>query len=294
MVYVCPMCIDEKYNLDSSQEIGQEVGQEVAALDTEVNLTSGADNEVIQESKAGRIDGETGRIDEEVENMCRNNEGANEADQESGTANNAGQINEEVHQIDGEIEYVSTNNEFENMRTNNKVENVSKDNEVENVRRNKKRNPPTTVRNSGLYEKKNKRGSCRKSAQVKLRKENLFHILKSDNQKEYIKKYRNSRNFYGKIVSGNGKDGYCIKFDDLSADDQVVYACGTNVITVVNEGEEEVDCDHSNTNIDVMEGSEKKGGTQKVSINKFCVMKNDDVMSAKTFVLEYTTEDKIT
>ena len=73
---------------------------------------------------------------------------------------------------------------------------------------------------------------------MKLRVDNLFHILKSDKQKEDIKKYGNSRNFYGKIVSGNGKQGYRIRFDDFPADDQVVYSCRGNIITVFNEGKE--------------------------------------------------------
>jgi len=86
--------------------------------------------------------------------MSTDNEGANEADQESGTVNETGQIDEEVDQIDGEVKPASTDNEVENMSTDNEVENMSTDNEVENVRRNKNRNPPTTTRNSGLYEKK--------------------------------------------------------------------------------------------------------------------------------------------
>jgi len=190
MVFIFCVCIDEKCNFDGSQEVGQEVGQEVADFDTEVDLTNGADKKGDQESEVGRIDGEAGGIDEEDENASTNNEVANEADQKNGTVNEAGQIDEEVDQIDGEVEPVSTNNEVENMSTNNEVENVSTNNEVENVstnneveyvRMNKKRNPPTTALNRGLYKKKKKRGNCRKCAQVKLGRDNLFHILKSDN-----------------------------------------------------------------------------------------------------------------
>jgi len=117
---------------------------------------------------------------------------------------------------------------------------------------------------------------------VKLRKDNRFHILKSDKQKEDIKKYGNSRIFYAKKMLGNGKQGYHIKFDDLPADDQVVYVHRRNIITVANEDKEEVKCDHSNTDLDVMEGSEKKD-TQQTLIKKLCETMNDEVMSADIF-----------
>ena len=48
-------------------------------------------------------------------------------------------------------------------------------------------------------------------------------------------------------MSGNGKQGYCIKFDDLTADNHVVCVCRRDIITVVNEGEEEVDVEFAFT-----------------------------------------------
>ena len=68
----------------------------------------------------------------------------------------------------------------------------------------------------------------------------MFHILKSEKQKDGIQKYGNTRNFHGEIISGNGKQGYNIKFDDLPADNPVVYVRWRNIIVVVEEGEEEV------------------------------------------------------
>ena len=41
----------------------------------------------------------------------------------------------------------------------------------------------------------------------------------------------------GEIISGNGKQGYNIKFYDFPADDQVVYVLRRNIIVVVEEGE---------------------------------------------------------
>ena len=53
MLFICHVYIDEKYNLNRSQEVGQDVGQEIADLDAEVYLTNGANNEVDQEIEAG-------------------------------------------------------------------------------------------------------------------------------------------------------------------------------------------------------------------------------------------------
>ena len=64
---------------------------------------------------------------------------------------------------------------------------------------------PTTARNPSTFTKKKNRSNCKKGARIKLRRENLFHMLTIDKQKEYIKIHGNSRHFHGEIVSGNGK-----------------------------------------------------------------------------------------
>ena len=86
-------------------------------------------------------------------------------------------------------------------------------------------------------------------------------------------------------MSGNGKQCYRIKFDDLPADDQVVYVCPRHIITVINEGKEDVECDDSNTDLDVIEGSERKGTRRKRQSKKICVITNNEVTSTETFVL---------
>ena len=80
-----------------------------------------------------------------------------------------------------------------------------------------KRKAPTTARNISSKEKKKKRANCKKGSRVKVRRDNLFHILKSEAQKTDIAKYDNSWNFYDVITSGSGKQGYQIEFDDLPA-----------------------------------------------------------------------------
>lgn len=89
-------------------------------------------------------------------------------------------------------------------------------------------------------------------------RDKLFRILKSEAQKTDIAKYGNSRNFYGVIISGNGKQGYQIKFDALSVGIQDVYVHWRNIITVVETDEEQVECDHANADLNVVNPSTKK------------------------------------
>ena len=144
---------------------------------------------------------------------------------------------------------------------------------------------PTTARNPSSYTKKKKRANCKKGARIKIRRDNLFHILKSDKQKEDIQKYGNSRNFHGEIISGSGKQGYNIRFDDLPADDQIVYVRRRNIITVIEEGEEEVECDHENDDLND-EDSSPKNTEQMDSIKKFCNMSDEEIRRAKIFTLK--------
>ena len=59
---------------------------------------------------------------------------------------------------------------------------------------------PTTARNLSTYTKKKKRVRCKKGARVKIRRDNLFHILESEKHKDDVQKYGNSRNFHGGIL----------------------------------------------------------------------------------------------
>ena len=147
---------------------------------------------------------------------------------------------------------------------------------------------PTTARNVSTYTKKKKRANCKKGARIKIRRDNLFHILKSDKQKEDIQKYGNSRNFHGEIISGNGKQGYNIKFDDLPAEDQMVYVRRRNIIVVLEEGEEEVECDHVNVDLNE-EVIVPNKDEHKDCITAFCDMSDEEVMNAMTFTLKDST-----
>ena len=99
-----------------------------------------------------------------------------------------------------------------------------------------KANRPTTTRNLSTYIKKKKCANCKKEARIKIRRDNLFHMLRNDNQKEDMQKHGSSPNFHGEIISGNGKQGCNVKFDDFPADDQMVRARRRNIIVVIEEG----------------------------------------------------------
>ena len=124
-----------------------------------------------------------------------------------------------------------------------------------------------------------------------MRRDNLFRILKSEAQKRDIAKYGNSWNFYGVIVSGNGKQGYQIKFDDLPAGNQEVYVCWRNIITVVEIGEEEVEYDHANADLSVIKPSTAKDvEAQAKCINAFCTKEEEDILAATKFKMNYFKE----
>ena len=75
---------------------------------------------------------------------------------------------------------------------------------------------------------------------VKVQRKSLFHILEHEEQKEVMKRDDgNSRNYYGKVLSGNGNQGYRIQFDELPVGMQIVHIKRRERITVVEDGEEE-------------------------------------------------------
>ena len=69
------------------------------------------------------------------------------------------------------------------------------------------------------------------------------------------------------IVSGNGKQGYQIQFDDLSAGNQMAYVRRRNIITVVEIGEKEVEYDHINSDLSVIKPPIAR---DVVEYNNFC------------------------
>ena len=66
-------------------------------------------------------------------------------------------------------------------------------------------NIPTTAMCLSTCAKKKKRKSFKKVVRVKMKRDDVFHVLRSDAQKEDAKKCFNIRNFYRETISGNGK-----------------------------------------------------------------------------------------
>ena len=97
--------------------------------------------------------------------------------------------------------------------------------------------PLTTARKKSSNEKK-KAFKAKKGCRIKVTRNNLYHVL-NETQQVGLEKFGNSRNFHGNIISGSGKQGNKVKFDDLPSDDQIVYVKRRNVITVVDLTEEE-------------------------------------------------------
>jgi hypothetical protein len=97
----------------------------------------------------------------------------------------------------------------------------------------RKRGVAITARATTSSSKKKKvAAQCRKGARVKVTRSNLFHVLEHDEQRETLKGYGNSRNYYGRILSGSGKQGYNIHFDNLPAGFQDVTIKRRILITV--------------------------------------------------------------
>ena len=156
--------------------------------------------------------------------------------------------------------------------------------------------PLTTARNKSPKEKKKKALKIKRGCRVKVTRNNLYHIL-NETQQIGLEKFGNSRNFHGNIISGNGKQGYKIKFDDLTSDDQIVYVKRRNIITVVDENEEEKEYDHENNPLEEEEKEESNNNPQIQSANEFCERDDDDIKNENTFEMKYkdfnTKDEKV-
>jgi hypothetical protein len=164
-------------------------------------------------------------------------------------------------------------------------------------RSSKKRVVATTSRSSAQKERKKKKVSaqCRKGARVKVKRSLLYHVLLHEDQREKLKGYGNSRNFYGEILSGSGKTGYQIRFDDLPADHQDVFIKRRNLLTVLEEGEEEKHHDHVNQLAEelaeIPQPTTRKEEPAKDSTNKFCALEKELISTTNQFGLKWGRGD---
>ena len=84
----------------------------------------------------------------------------------------------------------------------------------------------------------------------------------NETQQVGLEKYGNSRNFHGNIISGSGKEGCKIQFDDLPSDNQIVHVKKRNAITVADPAEEEEEHDYENTLFEEEEKEESNNNPQ--------------------------------
>ena len=67
----------------------------------------------------------------------------------------------------------------------------------------------------------------------------------------------------------------------------------TNIITVIEPGKEEVDCDHVNADLNtVRERTKKEVDVHGKSIDEFCAQKEDGIRKAMPFRLHYQKDNR--
>jgi hypothetical protein len=98
-------------------------------------------------------------------------------------------------------------------------------------------------------QKKKKTGGPRITlrCRVKITRKHLWPILRHEEQREVVKGFQDSYNFYGRVISGNNSTGYVVRFDLLPSDKKDVNV-GRKRISVVVEGEEERPFDRQSDN----------------------------------------------
>jgi hypothetical protein len=155
----------------------------------------------------------------------------------------------------------------------------------------------TTARSASTQSKKRKKidqqMKCRRGVRVKVTRANLFHILPLSNeeQRKCCEGFGNNRYLYGKIVSGSGKQGYKINFDD--------FPVGNNEVTlfrkhlkVVMPNEEEVEYDHPpQPGTPTVIASPPAANTRntKRCTDSFATLDNDVLKSIRQYVHQWGT-----
>jgi hypothetical protein len=162
----------------------------------------------------------------------------------------------------------------------------------------RKRGVATAARTTSSSKKKKASAQCRKGARVKIKRSLLFHVLEHDDQKEKLEGHSNSRNFFGTFLSGSGKTGCKIRFDDLPAGNQDVNVKRRNLITVLEDGEEEKEHDHTNQLAEELAETHPptaaKEAPAKNSTDKLCALDAETIAAATVFGLKWGQgEDKV-
>ena len=70
-------------------------------------------------------------------------------------------------------------------------------------------------------------------------RDNSYHALSKDYQKVRVEKFRNSRNFHGAKMSGNGKRGCNISFDSTLEENNQDHVKRRSNLSIVDPDQEE-------------------------------------------------------
>ncbi len=139
--------------------------------------------------------------------------------------------------------------------------------------------------------KKTKTLQRKKGARIKVRRDNLFHLLLHQSQRDALAGFSNDYNVYGKILSGSGKQGYNISFDIFPSSHKEVVLRHTKVITPVEvvAGEELPEYDHENdpTRLENPDPPSKKLGDQAQSAEAFCKLGDTSMKDAMEYMMKY-------
>ena len=97
-----------------------------------------------------------------------------------------------------------------------------------------------TAQKLGTYSKKKKKKKImrviyKKGAWVKMKRHNLFHTLRSDEQKEDTTNCGNIMNSYGKMKQRNGNQGFNENFETLLSENKVLCDLHRHIINEVEE-----------------------------------------------------------
>ena len=117
----------------------------------------------------------------------------------------------------------------------------------------------------------------------------MYHVLDHDNQRHSLKGFPNNRNYHGTVISGSGKQGYSIRFDDLPTDHQDVYIKRRQLLTVLEPTEDEIEYDihQASMNEQMYTNGTRQTTQMHLSTETFLSLGDDTAWLATTFTMHY-------
>lgn len=139
-----------------------------------------------------------------------------------------------------------------------------------------------------------------KQSRVKTTRRNLFKRLESAAQKACLSNsLENNYNFYGNVVGGDTTQGYKVEFDVLPTGAKMV-TLKRQLLTVLKEGEDEVDNDHDPLPSEEESDAEAAATGEKnpaaatgkknpltASADNFCALSKEHLSTASTYEMKY-------